>query len=194
MQGHMDSPLTELGKQQGTWLSERLKNVPIDHIYSSPSGRAYQTAELINFHKKLEIKTSEKLKEIFLGKWEGLTQAEIEAFDAEQYDYFWHKPEAHVPDGSESFQDMIDRCGEQLEAIASLHEGQSVLIVAHAVVLKSMIAYVEQKEIKDFWQGAFMHSTCLNCFEKEDGKWRVTMVGDTSHYPMAVESKWVNPK
>ena len=81
-----------------------------------------------------------------------------------------------------------------MEWLAEAHTGETVLVVAHAVVLKSMIAYIEQKQIQAFWQGPFMKSTCLNCFEKVDGQWQISMVGDTSHYPMEIEQLWVNPK
>lgn len=40
MQGWGDSPLSELGRNQARWLNERLKDVKIDKIYSSPTGRA----------------------------------------------------------------------------------------------------------------------------------------------------------
>jgi broad specificity phosphatase PhoE len=194
MQGHMDSPLTEMGKQQGQWLSERLKTVEIDHIYSSPSGRAMQTSELINVHKGLKINASDHFKEIFLGNWEGRTTVEIESFDLDRFEKFWHNPEEFIPTDGESFQEIIERTSLEMEAVAKKHEGQTVLIVAHAVVLKSLIAYVENKELKDFWKGPFMNSTCLNCFEKDDSGWTVTMLGDTSHFPIDVEPKWVHPK
>lgn len=194
MQGHLDSPLTDMGRQQAQWLSERLKTVEIDYIYSSPSGRAFLTAQEVNVHKNIDIRTSENFKEIFLANWEGLTQPEIEAFDAERYHNFWYKPEAFVPDGGESFEDVIERAGKEMEHLAQVHKGKTVLIVAHAVVLKSLIAYVEKKEIKDFWSGPFMNSTCLNLFEKDEQGWKIRFLGDTSHYPIEVEPKWVHPR
>lgn len=194
MQGRLDSPLTELGREQAQWLGERLKDVKIDHLYSSPAGRAIETATLINQFKGLPIKTSENLQEICLGSWEGKTQVEIEAYDAERYVHFWHQPECFIPSDGESFESIIQRAGEQLERISEAHIGETVLVVAHAVVLKSMIAYIERKQIQAFWQGPFMKSTCLNCFEKVDGQWQISMVGDTSHYPIEIEQLWANPK
>ena len=194
MQGHLDSPLTDMGKQQARWLSERLKSIDIDYIYSSPSGRAFLTAQEVNAYKNIDIHTSENFKEIFLADWEGLTQPEIEAFDAERYHNFWYKPEAFVSNGGESFEDVIERTGKELERLSQLHPGKTVLIVAHAVVLKSLIAYVEKKEIKDFWTGPFMNSTCLNLFERDEKGWEIKFLGDTSHYPIEVEPKWVHPR
>lgn len=194
MQGHQDSPLTEMGEKQATWLAERLKDVKIDYIYSSPAGRAMQTAEIVNQHKNLEIKKRDNLKEIYLGQWEGLTQPEIEAIDAEEYQNFWHKPECYQAKTGESFEEVIVRTSIELERIAEAHAGETVLLVAHAVVLKSLFAYVEQKPLEDFWKGPFMNSTALSCFEKTREGWQITMAADTSHYPEDVEPKWVHPK
>ena len=45
MQGSCDSPLTERGIAQAHETSNRLKDVWFDHIYSSPSERAWNTAD-----------------------------------------------------------------------------------------------------------------------------------------------------
>lgn len=194
MQGHLDSPLTDLGENQADWLGESLKNIPINYIYSSPSGRAMQTATSINKYKQLEIRTDDNLREIYLGAWEGKVRAEIEAYDAERYHHFWHEPHKFVKADSEGFEAIIKRSGETLEKIAAMHPDETVLIVAHAVVLKSMYAYIQQKSLSDFWKGPFMNSTCLNCFEKDEKGWKITLEADISHYPIDVEPKWVHPK
>lgn len=193
MQGHMDSPLTQTGRLQAEWLGEYLKTTPLTRIYASPSGRADQTAKLIRGQRPLEIQSVEALREIFLGEWEGKTQVEIESFAAENYNAFWHKPEDYVPTTGESFEAVIQRAASVLEQIANT-ETQDVLVVTHAVLLKSMYAYVNQKSIEDFWKGPFMHATCLNCFEKVDGQWQVVIEADTSHYQTEVVNHWVDPK
>ncbi len=55
MQGWNDSPLTDLGIKQAEWLRERIKDLKIDVIYSSPSGRAYNTAEIIKGNRELQV-------------------------------------------------------------------------------------------------------------------------------------------
>ncbi len=194
MQGHLDSPLTKLGEDQARWLGESLKNTPLDYIYSSPSGRAMQTAKAINQSRNLTIRTEENLREIYLGEWEGKVRAEIEAYDAQRYHYFWNAPHQFVATDSESFESVIERSGKMLEEIAKRHPHEVGLVVAHAVVLKSMYAYILKKPIQEFWQGPFMNSTCLNCFEKDEDGWKITLEADISHYPMEVVPKWVQPK
>ncbi|WP_412973888.1 histidine phosphatase family protein [Paenibacillus sp. OAS669] len=71
LQGHKDSPLTNLGKRQAKWLGASLKEIEFDAIYSSPSPRTYQTAEIIREERKIELSSCDSLKEIGLGSWEG---------------------------------------------------------------------------------------------------------------------------
>lgn len=193
MQGHLDSALTETGITQAKWLGEAFKHINIAKIYASPSGRASETAKLIRGQKKLEIQPLEALKEIYLGSWESKTQVEIEAYAAENYNAFWHSPEKYVPEDRESFESVIQRASSVLEAMAE-NESEDVLLVTHAVLLKSMYAYIYQKQLSDFWTGPFMNATCLNCFEKVDGQWRVLIEADTSHYQTEVINHWANPK
>ncbi len=47
MQGHKNSDLTSLGKEQAKALGLRMKDVELNAIYTSSLPRAMQTAELI---------------------------------------------------------------------------------------------------------------------------------------------------
>lgn len=73
-QGWCDSPLTELGIQQakdtGIWFKDH--NISFDHVYSSTSERACDTAELIAPNQScVRLKG---LKEFNFGRFEGLTE------------------------------------------------------------------------------------------------------------------------
>ena len=47
LQGRREFPLTERGLAQAQALAERLVSLPLSAVYSSPVGRAIQTAEVI---------------------------------------------------------------------------------------------------------------------------------------------------
>ncbi len=68
--GHPDYKndcLTELGHKQAKAMAERLKNEKIVHIYSSPQGRATQTAQYIAEKFGLEIEKCDFMREISWG-------------------------------------------------------------------------------------------------------------------------------
>jgi probable phosphoglycerate mutase len=182
MQGQKDSKLTALGEQQGEWLGERLNNDEIDIIISSSSGRAVRTAEIIRGKRNIEIIPNDNLREIHLGQWEGQLHKDIEKYWLEEHRNFWKFPHLYKPLGGETFLQVLDRVSNEVEKIISKYEGKNVLIVTHAVVLKALITYLENKNLEDFWSGAFMHSTCLNIVEIKKESRDFILQGDISHY------------
>jgi probable phosphoglycerate mutase len=81
LQGHLDSPLTEIGLRQVQRQNEILLDYDLDgfRFVTSPQGRARKTAQLALAGIVAEIETSEELKEINMGQWSGITRAEIAA-------------------------------------------------------------------------------------------------------------------
>lgn len=61
-----DTPLSEIGIRQATQLAERVADMSIDHIYTSPFHRALETASIVNLKLNVPIDTEERLKEISL--------------------------------------------------------------------------------------------------------------------------------
>lgn len=120
-QGESDIPLNDTGRAQAAGIAARLKAAlaghglrPTDVGYVSSSlGRAQETMEIVREGLGLPrrgFETRDDLKEIAIGVWSGLTQAEILA-----------RPDGHLlldgqvnrwtgrPDGGESFEDLRAR-------------------------------------------------------------------------------------
>lgn len=183
MQGQKNSPLTELGKQQAKWLGNRLNEVAIDIIISSSSGRAVQTAEIIRGNRDIAIIPNDNLREISLGAWEGMSDAEVESSYPEEHNNFWHFPHLYQPvAGGETFFQVWSRVSNEVEKIIAYYSGKNILIVTHATALKTLLAYFENKDLKDLWSGPFMKATCLNLVEIEKSGREIVFEGDISHY------------
>jgi len=88
-QGWSDSPLTEKGIRQAKDLAKRLRGISFDAIYSSPAGRALQTAEILRDGREIEIREHPDLREMGLGDWEGMRSEEIEARFPADFARFW---------------------------------------------------------------------------------------------------------
>lgn len=182
MQGHKDSPLTELGISQAESLAGALKDVEFEAAYSSSSRRALQTARIIIGDRDVPVVPMDGLMEINLGVWEGMVFSEAEKLYPEEFKNFWEHPERYRTVGGESFEALIDRVGRTMETLARRHKAGNLLVVTHAVTLKAITTYIEKKEIKDLWTGAYIKQACLNLLEHEDGKWNPVIWGDISHY------------
>ena len=135
--GHVDSPLTDLGREQARRAGEVLAALidPRDSvIFSSPLGRAVQTAEIIADVAAVErsIIVDPDLMEIGMGSAEGMTQAEFEQR--------WPVPQAapasetmplQSPDG-ENLEAIAKRLDRALRRVAD-HHSMSRIIVSHGV-------------------------------------------------------------
>lgn len=182
IQGHLDSPLTEFGMQQALWLKERLIHEPIDLIFTSPLNRALSTAEIIAGDKKIPVISCDLLKEINLGSWEGMLLEEIEKINPTQNHYFWNEPEKYVPIDGESFQQLRLRSEAFYREYLQPCEEQVILVVTHAIALKSLLAYTTDQPISKLWSGAHIQPTSLTKGILSQQGMSYEFIGDTSHH------------
>jgi len=181
MQGWQDSDLTDLGKEQAKWLSERLSKIEFEAVYSSPLNRALETAKIIKKDAFEEIIIKDHLKEMGFGPWEGKTSVEIQRDFKEAYNNFWEKPHLYSGDLCESYYDVKNRVIPLVKDIIERHD-KNVLIVTHTVVIKIIMAYFDARKMEDLWEPPFMHQTSLNLIEIENNQPKIILHGDTSHY------------
>lgn len=132
VQGHCDSPLTELGVAQahvaGAWLAAQGENY--ERIFSSPLGRALATAEVARGELLAaglpapEVEPVDGLIERSYGPFEGGPAAEVPA-------ELWDPGEALVPFGGEGSQALRRRIVDTMTGLMSEPGLQTVLAVCH---------------------------------------------------------------
>ena len=181
LQGWADSSLTSKGIQHSLLLQKRLEPIHFTHIYSSPSGRAIHTANLIKGLQKTEVKPVEHLKEVNLGSWEGKTHDEVKRIDPERYDHFWNAPHLYVANSGESFEDLNTRVKHFLKFITSEYTDGNLLIVTHTVFIKMLLAYVKKLPISELWRPPYIKDTSLTILEYKDGHFTIRLEVDTEH-------------
>ncbi|WP_409291368.1 histidine phosphatase family protein [Peribacillus sp. SCS-37] len=183
MQGWLDSPLTENGKASALLLGEKLKDVKLDAIYSSTSGRASVTAELIRGERQLPLYLDDLLREMRLGDWEGETHRSIEENYASDFHAYWHTPHLFRCTGSETFSETKERAEEMLEKIKEKHPSGSILIVTHAVIIKCLYAIFRNLPVAGIWEPPFIHNTSLTQVEMNDSGCRILLEGEVLRQP-----------
>lgn len=126
MQGALNSPLTDLGKEHAARQAEILSGVDLKRfaILCSPQGRAFETAAIALARQVDFIHTDHRLREIDVGDWKGRVRAELAAPGE-----FEDTPDGALElyeraPGGEGFAALETRCREFM---ASLH-GPSVLV------------------------------------------------------------------
>ena len=141
MQGHSNSDLSEEGRAQIESLGQWMKNVSFDHIYSSDSLRARQTAEAITKYSGHTLKIDQRLREKNLGVFEGLTTEEAKERHPEIFRLFKTAGSNYVIDEGESTQQLLDRALEFIEEIRLMHLDKRVVLVTHGGVVRVLIKH-----------------------------------------------------
>lgn len=153
IQGHLDSPLTKLGKDQAMQTALKLKDVKFDKIFSSDLLRAKRTAEIITLERKLAIETTKLLREQFLGSLEGTDNRKLFAlFD--EWDSLSKKVRMKVRPSSDSENDeeIVNRFITFIRETAITYPGKNVLVVTHGgmiCVLLVKIGYTTYSNLED---------------------------------------------
>ena len=181
LQGWNNSELTEKGIEDARNLSERLKDIEFDVIYSSPQKRALDTAKIIKGDRNTEIVTLEELKEIRFGVWQGMTLEKVKEKYPKEYDDYFNRPHLYKPIGDgESLKDIYNRAEKAYEKILNGNH-KNVLVVSHGVTLKALRAIVKNIGLEKFGELEVHPGTALNIIEKINGKMSLVVEGDTSH-------------
>jgi 2,3-bisphosphoglycerate-dependent phosphoglycerate mutase len=189
MQGHHDSPLTEVGLRQARLVARRLKAVEFAALYSSDLGRAHQTARYIADDTGHDIRMDARLRERCFGVFEGLTRAEIECRHPADYGMFASRDPAWVVPGGESAVAFRDRCVGCLAEIATSHQGV-VVVVSHGLVL-DMLYRAATRLALDQPRGFQLLNCSINRFQHSDDGWKALALCDVDHLadePVAVRA------
>lgn len=137
-----ETPLSEDGIKQAEVVAERLKNIEIDFIYSSPQERAKQTAEIISKQKNLPIEFWDSLKEIKVPSevWgKSINDPEIKKI-GHTYDLKFLENERYTDD--ETFEELSDRGQDVLNHLFEKHKEMNVLCVSHSTMTKMIVAKI----------------------------------------------------
>jgi broad specificity phosphatase PhoE len=142
IQGQRDIELSLLGLQQAEAMANRLRDVRLDAIYSSPLLRARQTAAALAGSHHLPIHIDDDLVEIHHGAWEGLTEADVERQFGDLLQQWRTRPATVQMPGGEHFQDVKARSIAAVERIAAAHPRHTVAVVTHDVVVRAVVAHL----------------------------------------------------
>lgn len=141
--GQWDVPLNELGRAQAQRVADRLAGVSLSTIVSSDLTRTVETARPLAEAHGLSVITDSSFRELDYGDWQGIPQDEL----PQHYpDAFREDPQLDPlnfhPDGGERVWDLYHRVTTAFERAIQGHPGQTIAIVAHGGVLRSVANYV----------------------------------------------------
>ncbi|MDP4183452.1 MAG: alpha-ribazole phosphatase [Bacillota bacterium] len=175
--GWTDSALNLRGVEQAYELKEKLKDIKITYIFSSPLIRAVRTSEIINEAHGLNINYVDDLKERNFGVFENMTYDEIcqiYPYEKDEWNKNWN---GYVIDKGESADSFFQRVNIFVKNLIEDTDSGVYVLVTHSGCIRSIAAYLLGMGHDGFWKfkienckimkfhikDCFATLTCLNC-------------------------------
>ena len=169
LQGRSDFPLTELGREQASAVGDAFRDAGIvfDKVYSSPLGRAVETAELIAGDAPIEVE--EALIEMDYGPYEGTDLHNLQPEVEEFFKDFTNHP---APDGMEQLSSVVARAGEFLVRLKAEAVHRDILLSTHAIAMKGLLEYLTPASNGAYWS-TYIGNCAVYVTECIDGTYTV---------------------
>ena len=169
VQGTLDIPLCEDGRQQVETLVDALRGQPIAAIYASPCQSADQTAEALAQALDLKVKTLDKLQNLDQGLWQGMLVSDVKSKQPKVYRQFQEQPETVCPPQGETLSTAKQRVSAALGKLLKKHKSDRVIAIVVPEPLASVVRHVvRNEEWGDLWQSA-----------NESAQWQLIDVPET---------------
>jgi probable phosphoglycerate mutase len=151
-QGQLDSPLDVIGRAQAAAAAVAVAPMRPDVIVSSDLSRARDTADTVAAECGLGVEIDPRLREIYLGAWEGITRTEARTQYTEEYAR-WQTGEDARRGGGETYAEVGARCVECIdEWLVKLGPGSLVLAVTHGSAARATIGTMLGMDPDTWWR------------------------------------------
>lgn len=172
--------LNEEGHAAAAKLAQRLADLPIDAVYSSPLQRAVETAAYLARPRGLPVVERPEFGEVDCGNWTGRTLEELAS------EPLWAQLRAYpsgtrLP-GGETLNEVHCRAVAGLDAIVAAHSDQTVAIVSHADVIKVLVAHCIGLHL-DFYRRLVVAPASLTVLEVGGERPELVLLNDTGAPP-----------
>jgi len=139
IQGQHDTPLTAAGRRQAVRWGRLLKPWAWDRILASDTGRARETANLINTSLNISLTLDRRLREQDWGRWVGKTIAQLTSDVPHELDEQVAAGWAFCTPEGEDREKVCQRSQTALLDGATRWPSANILVVTHEGVIKSLI-------------------------------------------------------
>lgn len=180
IQGSSDPDLSDLGRSQASALAGKLP--AFDKLYCSDLKRTRQTIDLILEGNTENVDYRSSLREIHLGPWEGMLLTDVTEQYPEQADNFRHNPELFSLGDAETFTALQARAHKAVNEIVAECPNETVLVVSHGALLKSLLIDYENQPINNIWNDPHMDNCGHSIVEYGNGKPKVVKFADLDEW------------
>ncbi|KAB1642227.1 histidine phosphatase family protein [Gulosibacter chungangensis] len=174
--------LAEKGREQAARVAERLADLHIDALYSSPLERALETAEPTASSTGLPVLEEPGLLETNVGDWTGRALSDLAKLL--EWQTVQREPSTFRFPGGESFVEQRDRMRATIERIRSAHVGGTVVCFSHADPIRVFLSDALGMPL-DALQRVSVSPCSVSAVAYRDGSEPVVLTVNSTHSSLA---------
>jgi len=129
IQGSLDIPLSDDGRQQAARLTSDLRPHAMALVYTSPCKAAVETGQVLSAGLGVRLKQLAKLCNLDQGLWEGMEVEEIKRRHPKIFRHWQEHPECVCPPAGESWEAAQQRVTGALDKVRKKHKGETVGLI-----------------------------------------------------------------
>lgn len=181
--GRSTFEITKNGNKCIELLTNRLKSIKFDKIYSSISNRAIKTVEPLAKLNNLVLEKKEALCEMYFGIYDGMTWDEVNKINPKIHEDHVRTNEIMGIPNQESSEEVAQRMYNCIKNICQENASRTILIGSHGVAIEAFLRKVTGEAFLLKWEEYSQKNTSLNIveYDNEKSEFKLILLNDLSH-------------
>jgi len=156
--GWLDEDVEPVARRDAEAVADALAGDDVAAIVSSPLRRALQTAGPLANRVGIEPRLDDRVGELRVGPWEGLTEDEIGERWPEEWRRWRNEPHTLALEGRETLHELNDRVAAVLDELCSSAASGAAVVYTHDAVVRASVAWALRTG-----PDVYCHVEVLNC-------------------------------
>ena len=181
--GRNDYEITKKGQEYINKLTDRLRNIKFDRVYSSKSKRAIKTVDPLAKLNGLEIEETDNLCEMYFGIYDGMKWDDVNKINPQiKQTQDIINEIAGIPK-QETTEEVTNRMYSYIREVAIKDSGKTILMASHGVAIEAFVRKIKNEKFSDNIEENSQKNTSVNIinYNKKDDKFEVELLNDLSH-------------
>lgn len=152
IQGTLDIPLNEEGRQEVLQVVQQLKGLSIEALYATPSQAAQETGQTIADALHLKVKKLGRMHNLNQGLWQGMLVDDVKTRHPKVSRQWQEQPEKICPPGGEMVAEAQERVRAVLARLLKKHKNGVIGLVVPEP-LASVVCHVLRRDaLGNLWK------------------------------------------
>lgn len=152
IQGTLDVPLSEEGREQVVAMADALRGFHPTALFTAAGQASKQSGELLGKALELRPRTLDKLQNVDQGLWQGMLLSDVKTKQPKVFRKWLERPESVCPPEGESIPHAKQRVAEVLGKLIKKQKADSVVVLVAPEPVASIIRHVLcDRELRNLW-------------------------------------------